>query len=70
MSGIRRRLKKAEEKLNVDKEERPPFAIIYFGGGELPPDRPGIHYVKCEDIIGDSTKGNKKQRKTTSPEEG
>jgi hypothetical protein len=47
---MNRRLKKVEERLNVDEEERPPVAIVYFGGGECPPDTPGIHYVRYEDI--------------------
>jgi hypothetical protein len=53
MSDIRRRLKKAEEKLNLN-EEHITVNIVHFGGGECPPDRTDgnitIHHVKHEDI--------------------
>ncbi len=70
MYSMNRRLKKVEERLNVDKEERPPVTIVYFGGGECPPDRTDgnmtIHHVKYEDIISDSAKSDEKQRKATN----
>ena len=50
MSDISRRLKKVENTLNVNREERPPAEIVYFGGGVLPPDTPGITYVRFEDV--------------------
>ena len=52
MSDIRRRLKKAEEKLNLN-EEHITVNIVHFGG-ELPPDHTDgnitVHYVTHEDI--------------------
>jgi len=72
MYGMNRRLKKAEDKLNLNQEHIT-VNIVYFGGGELLPDRTDgnvtIHHVKYEDIIGDSTKGNEKQQKATNSEE-
>jgi hypothetical protein len=50
---IARRVKKAEEKLSIDKEPVV-FQIAYFGDGPLPPDPPAtgnmrIHYVRYTD---------------------
>ena len=73
MSNIRRRLKKAEDKLNLNQEHKIVNIVDFSGAEELPPDRTDgnitIHLVKYEDIIGDSTKGNKKQRNATNSEE-
>ena len=53
MTDIRRRLKTAEEKLNLN-EKHTTVNIIHFGGGECPPDRTDgnitVHYVMHEDI--------------------
>ena len=53
MSDIRRRLKKAEEKLNLNQKHIT-FNLVYFGRGELPPDRTDgnitIRHVRHEDI--------------------
>ena len=53
MSDIRRRLKKAEEKLNINQEHTT-VNIVYFGGGKLPPDHTNgnitIHHVAYEDV--------------------
>ena len=52
MTDIRRRLKTAEEKLNLS-EEHITVNIVHFGG-EPPPDRTDgnitVHYVTHEDI--------------------
>ena len=50
MSNMNRRLKKVEKVLNLNEDERPTPAIVFFGGGELPPDPLGIHYVSYEEI--------------------
>ena len=53
MSDIRRRLKKAEDKLNINQEHIT-VNIVYFGGGKLPPDRTNdnitVHHVAYEDV--------------------
>ncbi|MHC4121596.1 MAG: hypothetical protein ACYSWO_29335 [Planctomycetota bacterium] len=54
MSDIRRRLKKAEEKLSIN-EKHTTVNVVYFGGGESPPDHTHgnttTHYVAYEDIL-------------------
>ena len=53
MSDIRRRLKKAEDKLNLI-QERVTINMIHWGRGESPPDHTSgpmnIHYVRYEDV--------------------
>lgn len=52
MSDIRRRLKKAEDKLNLNQEQIT-VNIVHWGRGKLPPDHTSgpmnIHYVRYED---------------------
>jgi hypothetical protein len=52
MTDIRRRLKTAEEKLNLN-EEHITVNIVSFSGVEPPPDRTGgnitVHYVTHEE---------------------
>jgi len=72
MYSMNRRLKKAEDRLSINRKHWV-VNIAYFGGGECPSDRTDgnitIRHVKYEDIISDSTKGNEKQQKTTNSEE-
>ena len=53
MYDMRRRLKKAEKKLNIEQEPIT-FNIICYGEGKLPPDNNQgnitIHYVRYDDI--------------------
>lgn len=53
MSDIHRRLKKAEEKLNLNQEQIT-VNIVCFSGRELPPDDTKgsmtLHYVAYEDV--------------------
>lgn len=53
MSNIRRRLKKAEQKLNIN-EKHITVNIVYFGEGELPPDHTDgnitVHHVAYEGV--------------------
>ena len=53
MYGMNRRLKKVEDKLNLN-EEHITVNVVYFGGGELPPDRTNdnitVHHVAYEDV--------------------
>ena len=61
MSDIRRRLKKAEEKLNLNQEHKIVTIVDYSGfvdsSGELPPDRTygniTVRYVAYEDVSKD-----------------
>jgi len=68
MYSMNRRLKKAEDRLSINKKHSV-VNIVYFGGGECPPDRTDgnmtIHHVKYEDIIRDSAKSDEKRRKAT-----
>ena len=53
MSDIRRRIKKAEKKLNLNQKHIT-INMIHWGRGELPPDRTSgnmtIHCVRYEDV--------------------
>ncbi len=54
MSDIRRRLKKAEEKLNLNQKHIT-INIVYFGGRELLPDPTDgnitVHHVAYVDVF-------------------
>lgn len=53
MRAILRRIKKAEEKLNLNQKHIT-INMIHWGRGELPPDHTSgnmnIHYVRYEDV--------------------
>ena len=68
MSDIRRRLKKAENKMNLNKE--PIIITITEYGDELPPDHTDgnitIHYVRHDEKEGNE---DREQAKWTEPNE-